>query len=88
MFVNIGNGVEPRRMFMNVRLCECIVCRNGKTSIVDYRILSFFLLSFFKKTKVVFFLLFKNQNHYRTCSLHFNIVKFKNKPFRFASSWK
>ncbi len=30
MFVNIGNGVEPRRMFMNVRMCERIVCMKEK----------------------------------------------------------
>ena len=30
MFVYIGNRVEPRRMFMNVRMCECIVCMKEK----------------------------------------------------------
>jgi hypothetical protein len=61
MFVNIGNVVEPRRMFMNVRLCECFVCRNGKTSIVDYQILSFFCFRFIKKRMLVFFCFLKTK---------------------------
>ncbi len=48
----------------------CLPTRNGKTAIVYYRTLSFFCLSFKKKTKVHFFRVFKDS------SLHFNIVQF------------
>jgi hypothetical protein len=47
---------------------------NGKTSIVHYRTLSFFAFRFKKKRKFAFFLSFQAQNHYRTCSLRYDIV--------------
>jgi hypothetical protein len=63
------------KMWMKKMLNEGNQISNGKTSLVDYRILSFFCSRFYKKP-MFFFLLFKNQNHCRTCSLHIDIVKF------------
>jgi hypothetical protein len=47
------------------------ITSNGKTSLVHYRTLSFFVFRLKKKMKVRFFSWFQEQNHYRTCSLRY-----------------
>ncbi len=58
---------------------------NGKTSIVCYRTLSFFPFVLKKNESSFFFVFFLIQNHFRTCSLRFDIQILQYKHVRFAS---